>query len=189
MRDRLEDLPPHLRRACEESARRRGIELRTDAAAAPPARAPAALERPRPTVEASRPLDVRSACLARVARGHAKAVEPERACDPNLTEARWGLELYARQDAREIEWLGFHVLTLRLSDGVRLTLDWFARTRDGRFLGWDVKGHMRDDARVKLHQAAEQFEWLEVWVVQWKKQQWIQRRIHRAGHIRRVDPK
>ncbi len=63
--------------------------------------------------------------------------------------------------------LGTHIaqgITLKLANGVRYTPDFFTISRDipigCRMTAWEVKGHMRDDAAVKLKVAAKEYPWI-----------------------------
>lgn len=73
----------------------------------------------------------------------------------NKTEAAFEAYLKARYDHED--WvLGSQNITLQLGNGVRYTPDFnaFSRRGDMRPMFWEVKGHMRDDAAVKLKVAA-----------------------------------
>lgn len=73
----------------------------------------------------------------------------------NKTEAAFEAYLKARYDPED--WaLGSQNITLQLGNGVRYTPDFnaFSRRGDMRPMFWEVKGHMRDDAAVKLKVAA-----------------------------------
>ena len=61
-------------------------------------------------------------------------------------------------------WIGIQNITLKLADDCRYTPD--LSTLDvGGFTFWEVKGHMRDDAKVKLQVAARLFPWAKFVIV------------------------
>ena len=67
-------------------------------------------------------------------------------------------------------------ITLKLANGCRYTPD-FAVFGDGLIEFHEVKGHMRDDAAVKIKVAAAQFPAWAFWLVWRKGGQWQQQRI------------
>lgn len=67
-------------------------------------------------------------------------------------------------------------ITLRIGNGVRYTPD-FAVFGDGLVEFFEVKGHMRDDAAVKIKVAASQFPAWAFWLVWKSKGAWQQQRI------------
>lgn len=75
----------------------------------------------------------------------------------NKTEAKYDAHLYARKLVGEIVWYAFEAVKLRLADDTYYTADFFVLTRDFILEVHEVKGHWRDDARVKIKVAAEQF--------------------------------
>ena len=56
-------------------------------------------------------------------------------------------------------------ITLRLANGVRFTPDFFSvcqhALNDVIVMSWETKGHMRDDAAVKLKVAASGYRWIK----------------------------
>lgn len=84
---------------------------------------------------------------------------------PNKTEARYGLVLEARKRIGEISGYEFGAVTLKLADDVRYTPDFLVVLPDlsgsnmsgPRIELHEVKGFMREDARIKLRVAAKQF--------------------------------
>ena len=81
-------------------------------------------------------------------------------------EARYAQLLEAqKRDGLITDWK-YEAITLRLADGVRYTPDFLVRLPHGRMRLVEVKGHMREAARVRLRVAAEMypdFTWLLVW--------------------------
>lgn len=69
----------------------------------------------------------------------------------NKTEQAFLEYLNARYDPKDIR---AQAVTLVIGNGVRYTVD-FTNLRAG--LAWETKGHMRDDAAVKLKVAAAQY--------------------------------
>lgn len=80
-------------------------------------------------------------------------------------EARYAQLLEAqKRDGLITDWR-YEAITLRLADGVRYTPDFMVRIGD-RMRLVEVKGHMREAARVRLRVAVEMypcFTWLLVW--------------------------
>lgn len=80
-------------------------------------------------------------------------------------EARYAQLLEAqKRDGLITDWK-YEAITLRLADGVRYTPDFMVRIGD-RMRLVEVKGHMREAARVRLRVAVEMypcFTWLLVW--------------------------
>lgn len=61
-----------------------------------------------------------------------------------------------------IVWWGYEVLTLSLPGGIRYRVDFTTLKADGGMQCFEVKGRMREPARIKLRQAIElhpRFEW------------------------------
>lgn len=81
-------------------------------------------------------------------------------------EARYAQLLESqKRDGLILDWR-YEAVTLRLADGVRYTPDFLVRLPHGRMRLVEVKGHMREAARVRLRVAAEMypdFTWLLVW--------------------------
>lgn len=75
----------------------------------------------------------------------------------NRLEESYAAELERRRVAGEVEWYAYEAVTLRLADRCRYTPDFAVMTSDGEIQMHECKGFMRDDARVKLKVAAEQF--------------------------------
>jgi hypothetical protein len=71
----------------------------------------------------------------------------------NGTEAE-----YARLFLGNRVW-GFEAITLRLADDCRYTPDFWVLGDDDVLEFHETKGHWREDARVKIRSAAEQFPW------------------------------
>jgi hypothetical protein len=75
----------------------------------------------------------------------------------NKTEAAYAGELEIRRLAGEIAWYRFEAIKLRLAAKTFYTPDFLVVLADGEVQFHEVKGFWRDDARVKIKVAAEQF--------------------------------
>lgn len=75
----------------------------------------------------------------------------------NKTEAAYAYELELRRLAGEIAWYRFEAIKLRLAAKTFYTPDFLVVLADGEVQFHEVKGFWRDDARVKIKVAAEQF--------------------------------
>ena len=70
-----------------------------------------------------------------------------------------------KRDGLILDWR-YEAVTLRLADGVRFTPDFLVRLPNNRMRLVEVKGFMREAARVRLRVAVEMypdFTWLLVW--------------------------
>ena len=75
----------------------------------------------------------------------------------NKTEAAYAYELEMRRLAGEVAWFAFEAIKLRLADKTFYTPDFLVVLADGEVQFHEVKGFWRDDARVKIKVAAEQY--------------------------------
>lgn len=73
--------------------------------------------------------------------------------------------------------IGIQSLTLQLGFDCRYTPDFWTRMQGGDFRLWEVKGFMRDDARVKIHAAARVFPFWTFVLVKKEKGEWVERII------------
>lgn len=73
--------------------------------------------------------------------------------------------------------IGIQSLTFQLGFDCRYTPDFWTRMEGGDFRLWEVKGFMRDDARVKLITAARMFPFWTFVLVQKVKGEWRERII------------
>lgn len=87
----------------------------------------------------------------------------------NKTEAAWLAVLRSRGCA----WIGIQEITIKLGDDCRYTPD-FEVIHEGAYYFYEVKGFMRDDARVKVQTAARLYRWARFIVVTREKGQWIE---------------
>lgn len=77
----------------------------------------------------------------------------------------------------KMQHIGIQSITLQLGFDCRYTSDFWTRMAMGDFRFWEVKGFMRDDARVKLHTAARMFPFWTFVLVQKVKGEWQERII------------
>lgn len=91
----------------------------------------------------------------------------------NKTEAKFDVEyLYPRKLAGEIIAYHFEAVKLRLANNTFYTPD-FLIAYPTHFEFIEVKGFWRDDARVKIKVAAQQFPNFKFKAVQLKQKQWV----------------
>lgn len=87
----------------------------------------------------------------------------------NRTELAYSQLLDQRISAREIINWRFQEITLRLGDDLRYTPDFMVRMPDRELHLHEVKGFMRDDARVKLYATAAQWPIFKFWLCTFNK--------------------
>ena len=87
----------------------------------------------------------------------------------NKTEKRFLNELRSRGYQN----IGIQRITLRLAFDTRYTPD-FDTGQDIGHTFWEVKGFMRDDARVKLYTAAAMFPYWTFVLVEWENGAWTE---------------
>ena len=85
-----------------------------------------------------------------------RQVQQHRAGQMNKTEAAFGAHLELLKKAGEIREYWFERWTWKLADGVRYTPDFVVLTDTG-LVAYEVKGFMRDDARIKCRTFAQLF--------------------------------
>lgn len=90
----------------------------------------------------------------------------------NKTEARYAQYLEAQKAIGAIAWYRFEAITLKLATDTRYTPDFFVMTNTGAFQAHEVKGFWRDDAKVKLKIASEQYPFEFIAVFAEKGGQW-----------------
>lgn len=76
----------------------------------------------------------------------------------NKTEAAYAALLDVRVAAREIRWYAFEAIKFRLADRCWYTPDFFVVMADMTIELHETKGHMEDDAAVKLRVVREMFQ-------------------------------
>lgn len=94
----------------------------------------------------------------------------------NKTEREF-LERLRNDVYGHMQHIGIQSLTLQLGFDCRYTPDFWTRMQGGDFRLWEVKGFMRDDARVKLITAARMFPFWTFVLVQKVKGEWRERII------------
>lgn len=100
----------------------------------------------------------------------------------NKTEAAYAEHLERLRQAGEIRWWAFEAIKLRLADGTYFTPDFAVLTRDAELEMHDTKGHMEDDAAVKLKVARALFPMRFALVREVKGGGWVTRYVE--GRIR-----
>lgn len=75
----------------------------------------------------------------------------------NKTEERYAWLLEGRKQAGEIQRYEFEKITLKLGADCRYTPDFYVVNRESEVEFHEVKGFFRDDAKVKIKVAAENF--------------------------------
>jgi hypothetical protein len=73
----------------------------------------------------------------------------------NSWEQAFSYELKARQEAGELVWWAFEPLRFRLADGAWYKPDFGAVSVDGVLTLYEIKGHWRESARVRIKVAAD----------------------------------
>lgn len=97
--------------------------------------------------------------------------QPKRG-EMNKTENRYAAELESRRVLGEIVAWRFEPLKLRLAKRTYYEPDFLVVLPSGRLEFHEVKGFWRDDARVKIKVAADQFAMFKFLAVSWKGGQW-----------------
>ncbi len=77
----------------------------------------------------------------------------------NRLEAAYAQHLGLRRAAGEVEWFAYEAVKLRLAGKTFLTVDFFLMLASGELEAHEVKGHIEDDAAVKLKVAAAMYPW------------------------------
>ncbi len=75
----------------------------------------------------------------------------------NKLEEAWKVELLLMVASGCLRSVGFEAVKLRLGDNLHYTPDFMVVRADGEIEFHEVKGFWREDARVKIKAAAEQF--------------------------------
>jgi len=99
----------------------------------------------------------------------------------NKTERAYSLRLAEAVAMGRLAAWYFEPLKLRLAGRTWLKIDFLVVLPFGTMLLVDVKGHMEDDAAVKLKVCAEQFPLLLLYVVFRPKGRWEYRPVTRSG--------
>ena len=102
----------------------------------------------------------------------------------NKTEAAYADELEMRRMAGEVAWYKFEAIKLRLAGKTFYTPDFVVVLADGEMQFHEVKGFWRDDARVKIKVAAEQFPFAFL-AIQKLKDGWETEDFGRRSHAKR----
>lgn len=85
----------------------------------------------------------------------APQIQPAQHAGMNRWEAQWSAELSARMTAGDVLFWSFEPFSLRIASGCRYTPDFLVMRADGTMECHEVKGFMREAARVRLRVAAD----------------------------------
>lgn len=115
---------------------------------------------------------------AQVVETPAKPIIRQSRKGPNKTELRFENEkLKPWQSEGRIVGYQFEAITLKLANGVRYTPDYVAYGI-GAIRVYEVKGgFIREDAKIKLKFAAQQFHFFEFYLAQYEKGEWFIDRV------------
>lgn len=92
----------------------------------------------------------------------------------NKLEKAWLAQLRLTHPSENI---GIQQITLKLAQDTRYTADFTTIDANGQLIFWETKGHMRDDARVKLFVAARSFRHFRFVLVTRVNGQWVEEQI------------
>lgn len=67
---------------------------------------------------------------------------------------------------------GYQPIRFRIAGGCFFTPDFVVRYADGRIVAVDVKGYMREAARIRIRIAAEKYPWMQFIVARKKHEKW-----------------
>lgn len=95
----------------------------------------------------------------------------------NKTETAYALHLEGRRIDRQILAYWFEGISLRLARRTWYRPDFLVRMPDGRLEVHEVKGHWRDDARVKIKVAAELYPAFRFLAVRRSRRDWLVERF------------
>ncbi|MGJ0510227.1 MAG: DUF1064 domain-containing protein [Methylocystis sp.] len=90
----------------------------------------------------------------------------------NQTEKRRAIELEAMKRNHQIASWRYEAVTLKLANDCRYTPDFLVINLLGQMTFEEVKGHWRDDARVKIRVAAAKFPEFAFVALRLEKGQW-----------------
>lgn len=85
-------------------------------------------------------------------------------CKPTTDESKlnkWEAQWLAVLRSRYFAWIGIQSVTLKLADDCRYTPDFWTLGVGGKLIAWEVKGFMREDAKIKIKVAARIFSWVQ----------------------------
>ncbi len=90
----------------------------------------------------------------------------------NRTERDYATHLEALKLAGQIDWFGFESLKFKLADRCYYLPDFVLMTHDGELQLHEVKGHLEDDAAVKLRVMAREYWMFRLFIVRRKGAGW-----------------
>lgn len=85
-------------------------------------------------------------------------------CSPTTDEKKlnkWEAQWLAVLRSRSFIWIGIQNITFKLADDCRYTPDFWTLGVGGKLIAYEVKGFMREDAKIKIKVAARLFTWAE----------------------------
>lgn len=91
----------------------------------------------------------------------------------NKTEQAWADQLELAKRAGEVLDYRFEGMKIRLANGTYYTPDFVVVLKDSTIRFDEVKGFMREAARVRLNVAVECYPWLRFMLVRRIKGQWV----------------
>lgn len=91
----------------------------------------------------------------------------------NGIEKRYAAYLDGRIALGQVRGWGFARMTLRLADDCRYTPDFDVQMVDGTLEFHEVKGHWRDDARVKIRVACDRYPWFQFRAITSQQGAWV----------------
>ncbi len=92
----------------------------------------------------------------------------------NKTEAEFAMILEARANHNEIKQAKFEQIKIRIGEGCWYIPDFFVERHVGKPLFIEIKGFLRDDARVKFLAAKELHTWADFEMWRKTKNGWLQ---------------
>lgn len=94
----------------------------------------------------------------------------------NKWETAFGQLLDEKKRSGQIDDFEFEALSFKLARGARYKPDWVAWS-GARVICYEVKGHWREAARVRIKVAAHRYRWASFVAVTRKNQQWSEERF------------
>ena len=91
----------------------------------------------------------------------------------NATESRFASDVLSPLlAAGELQWFEFEPLRLRLAGSAFYRPDFVCVDKAGQTICYEVKGHWREAARVRIKVAAERFPWMRFHAVKLTREGW-----------------
>ncbi|WP_422923072.1 hypothetical protein [Singulisphaera sp. PoT] len=115
---------------------------------------------------------------ARAKNPRTKAVDHE---GMNRTERAYADHLATLKLCGEINDWRFEPFKFRIAGKTFLTVDFLVWLADGTVELHDTKGHLEDDAAVKIKAVADRHPWFRFWLVYREGGEWVYRPVTRNG--------